>query len=97
LTKHADEAALRCPVALEETDKANSRVVEVLEKNAFIIADAQVDFREETKSKICSVRNRTKLRNRLGKVTRKLLDLESCSEPEKPLNVDLDLYQMENF
>jgi hypothetical protein len=27
----------------------------------------------------------------------KLYDLESHGEPEKKLNVDLDLYQMENY
>jgi hypothetical protein len=37
------------------------------------------------------------LRSKLGRIMHKLYDLESDNEPEKPLNIDLDLYQMENF
>ncbi len=39
------------------------------------------------------------IRNRLGKIMRKLYDLEPDNAPEKTLNVELrvDLYQMENF
>lgn len=36
-------------------------------------------------------------KSRLEKATSHLYDLEDSSGPEKPLNVDLGLYQMENY
>jgi hypothetical protein len=35
--------------------------------------------------------------SRLEKATQHLYDLEAIHEPEKPLNIDLGLYQMENY
>ena len=42
-------------------------------------------------------RKRGVKRGQLGKVIEKLYDLEPCSLPEKPLHIDLDLYQMEDY
>jgi hypothetical protein len=35
--------------------------------------------------------------SRLEKATQHLYDLEDAHEPEKPLNIDFGLYQMENY
>jgi len=36
-------------------------------------------------------------RSRLSSVTQRLYNLESGNEPEKPLHIELDLYQMETY
>jgi hypothetical protein len=99
LTKQApDENALRCHVALEEANKVASSVAGLLEKNAFVIPDGHIDFGEEVKPKVRLAKAKmNSRRNRLGKITQKLYDLEPHGKPEKALNIDLDLYQMENF
>ena len=99
MTKQApDENALRCNVALEEANKVGSSVATLLEKNAFIIPEARVEFDEEGKPKVRLARVKmNSRRNRLGKITQKLYDLEHYEGQEKPLNIELDLYQMENF
>jgi hypothetical protein len=37
------------------------------------------------------------LRTRLGRIMQRLYDLEPGGKSERPLNIDLDLYQMENY
>ena len=39
----------------------------------------------------------TPRKSRLDKATSHLYDLEDCHGPEKSLNIDLGLYQMEDF
>jgi len=39
----------------------------------------------------------TTKKSKLDRATSQLYDLESCSGPEKSLNLDLDLYQMEDY
>jgi hypothetical protein len=99
LTKHTpDENALRCHVALEGANKVGLSVSGLLEKNAFVIPDAHIGFEEEVKPKVRLAKTKmNSRRNRLGKITQKLYDLEPDGKPEKALNIDLDLYQMENF
>jgi hypothetical protein len=45
------------------------------------------------------VKNKVPLKrtSRLEKATQCLYDLEEAHEPEKPLNIDLGLYQMEDY
>jgi len=93
------EPTLKYHGPLDEASKlAVGSVSEMLEKNALSICAAQVNPEELPKSKVTLVRNKTgSRRSKLGKVTEKLFDLESCGEPEKPLKIDLDLYQMEDY
>jgi hypothetical protein len=99
LTKQvADEAALKYHVTLEEGSKVSSSVTEAVVKNSLVICGAHVDPEQEGGCKRALVKTRLSLlRSRLGRIMRRLYDLESSGEPEKPLNVDLDLYQMENY
>jgi len=93
------EPTLKCHGALDEAGKVGvGSVSEMREKNALSICAAQVNPEELPKSKATFVRNKTtSKRSKLGKVTEKLFNLESCGEPEKPLKIDLDLYQMEDY
>jgi hypothetical protein len=99
LTKQApDETALRCHVTLEEGKKVSPLVTEAIVKNSLVICGAHIDPKHEGKRKRALVKTRLSLlRSRLAKIMQRLYDLESGNEPEKPLNIDLDLYQMENF
>ena len=99
LTKQAsDEAGLKCHGILKEATKVSPSVTEAIVKNALAIYGTYVDPEQEGKRKRALVKTRViSLRSRLGRIMRRLYDLESESEPEKPLNIDLDLYQMENY
>jgi hypothetical protein len=85
-------------VALEEGNKVSSSVTEAIVKNALVIRSSSVRSEQEGKRRRALLKTRVSLlRSRLGRIMRGLYDLESGNEPEKPLNIDLDLYQMENF
>ena len=91
-----DETGLKCHVTLEEGAKVS--VTDAIVTNALAIYGSYVEPLPEGKPKRALVKNRVvSLRSRLGKIMRRLHDLETEGEPEKKLNVDLDLYQMENF
>ena len=93
------EPALKCHGALDESGKVSvGSVSEMLEKNAFSVHAAHIGPEGLQNSKVTLVRNKTtSKRSKLGRVTEKLFDLEPCGEPEKPLKIDLDLYQMEDY
>ena len=99
MTKQApDETGLKCHVTLEEATKVSPSVTDAIVKNALAIYATYVDPEPEGKRKRALVKTRViSLRSRLGRIMRRLYDLESDSEPEKKLNIDLDLYQIENY
>jgi cell division GTPase FtsZ len=99
LTKQvSEETALKCHLAAEEANKVSDSVTKIVENNPFVVCGSQVDPKQQRKLKVALVRARMKPRkSRLGKITQHLYDLESCDESEKPLKIDLDLYQMETF
>jgi hypothetical protein len=93
LTKHADEVALKSHLGLEEASKIIANTTELVCNEALVICPIQ-----ESKAKVVPVKLRVNsLRSRLERIMHRLYDLESGNEAEKPLNVDLDLYQMENY
>jgi hypothetical protein len=93
------EPTLKCHETLDAAGKVSvGSPREILEKNTFSIHAAQMNSEGLQKSKVILVRDKTtSRRSNLGKVAEKLFDLEPCGEPEKPLKVDLDLYQMEDY
>ena len=100
MTKHVTpEEALKCPLSLDEVGKVGDGMNRLLENNALVINSAQVNLvADDSKLKIPLVKARKNVRkSKLGKITEKLYNLESCDLPEKPLNVDLGLYQMEDY
>jgi hypothetical protein len=103
LTKHTSpEETLKCPLDLEEVGKVGADADTLLEKNILATGGGRVNLIEEGKVEITLVnskktRKRGVKRGQLGKVIEKLYDLEPCSLPEKPLHIDLDLYQMEDY
>jgi hypothetical protein len=101
LTKQAsDEAALKCHVTMEEANEMVESTNKILDNKALVVCDAQVNPEQESEPRLVPVKIQvSSFRSVLGRIMQRLYDLESGSESEKPLHIDLevDLYQMENF
>ena len=92
LTKQpVDENALKLHVEVEELTKVG-------EVDAIMVCGAQVSSKLEERVKVVPVESEMESEGgRLGKIMLELYDLENGVEPEKhmKINLDLDLYQME--
>jgi len=94
LTKQADELAAKAHLSLEDAGKVVASTTELVCDEALVICSGHV----KPVPKIAPVKVRVNaVRSKAGKAVHKLYDLEQSGEAEKPLNVDLDLYQMENY
>jgi hypothetical protein len=83
---------------LEDANKIIGNTAKLMDNNALVFLGARLGPEEGVKPKRTVVKARMgMLRSRLGKIMHRLYDLEADKEPEKPLKIDLDLYQMENF
>jgi hypothetical protein len=73
-------------------------VINLAEDNVAALCNKQVFAEQEPKLKVAHVVKKvvTK-RSKLGTVTQNLYNLEPENTTEKSLNIDLDLYQMENY
>ena len=96
LTKHIHDEALKNTLTLEDTK------VEVISKttdNSMVISGSHIVHKPKNKIKVRMVRKKmpVKKTSRLERATRSLYDLEEAHGPEKPLNIDFGLYQMEDF
>ncbi len=98
MTKPANpEEILKTPLGLEDP-KIDTCVTSLLEKNTTVVSKTRVDLPEENVVKIPLPRSRRILKkNKLAKITERLYDLEPHGSPERSLNIDLDLYQMEDY
>jgi len=97
LTKHEPiENSLKCPLSIEETNTLNLNVNDLIAENVSKLYASRVFLEETPKPKaIHAKKTRTTKRSTLGRATCKLYNMESDIEPEKPLHIELDLYQME--
>ena len=86
---------LKCNLTLED-DKVE--VAPQIIDNTMQIGSPHVMHKPKGKMKVRVVKAKVPIkRSRLEKVTCHLYDLEDCNGPEKRLNIDLDLYQMEEY
>lgn len=86
---------LKCNLTLED-DKIE--VAPQIIDNTMQIGATHVMHKPKGKMKVRSVKAKVHVKvSRLDKVTSHLYDLEDCTGPEKSLNIDLGLYQMEEF
>ena len=98
MTKHADEIAVKSHLGLDNVSKVVENNTEAICDEALVVCDATVKRMHETTTELITAKTMVKpLRSNADKAMEKLHDLERSGEPEKPLNVDLDLYQMENY
>jgi hypothetical protein len=99
LTKQtADETTLKCHMTAEGANKVSENVTKMMNNNELIICDINTSPEKEDQLKTTPIKTGTET-NRLGKIMPKLYNLENCIAAEKPVKIDLDLdlYQMENF
>jgi len=96
LTKHLQDEALKAPFTLED---AKLEVVPKIIDNSMVIGGPHVVRKPKNKMNVRMVKNKMppKKTSRLEKATHCLYDLEAAHEPEKTLNLDLGLYQMEDY
>ncbi len=76
--------------------------VEVVPKmidNSMVISGPHMSPKHKNKMKVGLAKSKMapKRTSRLDKATEYLYDLEGAHEAEKPLNIDLGLYQMEDY
>ncbi|MEM3627537.1 MAG: cell division protein FtsZ [Candidatus Bathyarchaeia archaeon] len=89
-----------CQMTIEEANRVGEIVTEMMDDNALVIWGARVNPQQEGKLKVTVVMtgiNSPHILSGLGTIAPQLFNLEPYAEPEKPLNIELNLYQMENF
>jgi hypothetical protein len=95
LTKHVHDEALKYALTVED---AKVEVAPKIIDNSMVINGIHVVRKPKGKMKVRMVKPKVTVKSsRLEKATQHLYDLEEAHEPEKPLNIDFGLYQMENY
>ena len=93
MTKHVHDE-LKCNLDL---DDAKVEVDPEIIDNTLVISAPHVMRKPKGKVKVKVVKPKMTAKRSLEKATGHLYDLEDCTGPEKHLNLDLDLYQMEDY
>jgi hypothetical protein len=101
LTKHTvDETTLKCHVTVEGANKVSESVTKMMGSSALVVCDVNVSPESEDQLKTTPIKTGIETKtDRLGKIMPELYNLENCTASEKPVKIDLDLdlYQMENY
>ncbi|MEM2319610.1 MAG: cell division protein FtsZ [Candidatus Bathyarchaeia archaeon] len=85
-------------MTIEEANRVGEIVTEMMDEDALVIWGARVNPEQNGKLKVTVVMtgvNSPHILNGLGVIAPQLFNLEPFAEPEKTLNIDLNLYQME--
>lgn len=92
LTKHVHDE-LKCNLSVEDA-KVEPTIIE----SPLTITQPQIVHKPKGKVKVRMVKPKvTTKKSRLDRATSCLYDLEDSHGPEKALNIDLGLYQMEDY
>ncbi len=87
-------------MTIEEANRVGEIITEMMDDNALVIWGARVNPELNGMLKVTLMMtgvNSPHLLSGFGTIAPQLFNLEPYAEPEKPLDVDLNLYQMENF
>jgi cell division protein FtsZ len=87
-------------MTIEEANRVGEIVTEMMDDNALVIWGARVNPEQNGKLKVTLVMtgvNSPHLLSGFGTIVPQLFNLEPYAEPEKPLNIELNLYQMEKL
>jgi len=85
-------------MTIEEANHVGEIVTEMMDRNALVIWGASVDPQQEGRLKVTLVMTGVNSPNSLrsvGAIAPQLFNLEPNAEPERPIDIKLDLYQME--
>ncbi len=99
MTKHDQvETGLKCPLSIGETNSVSLNVSDLVAENIAKLYTSPIFAEDAPKLKAVRVKKArvTKL-GALGRAMHKLYNIESSNEPEKPLHIELNLYQMETY
>ena len=92
------ENTLKCQLSIEDANRVGLDIGKLIEENVAAVRNQHVYPDQEPKLKVPRVMKKAyPKRSRLGRITQKLYNLESGNAPEKSLNIELDLYQMETY
>jgi hypothetical protein len=95
LTKHVHDDGLKLHLSVED---AKVEVAPQIIDNTMVIGAPHIMQKPKGKVKVRMVKAKViAKKSRLEKATSHLYDLEDSTGPEKTLNIDLGLYQMENY
>jgi len=87
-------------MTIEEANRVGEIVTEMMDTNALVIWGARVNPEQDGKLKVTLVMtgvNSPHILSGFGTIAPQLFNLEPYAEPEKKLDLNLNLYQMENF
>jgi hypothetical protein len=99
LTKHDPvDGGLKGPLSIDETSRVDLTVNDLVAENVAKLYTQRVFVEETPKIKAVRVKKaHVAKRSRLCRITQRLYNLESGNDEEKPLHLELDLYQMETY
>ncbi len=81
-----------------EVDDVKVEIMPQIIDNSMVIRAPHIAHKPKGKVKVRVVKAKvTVKRSRLDRATSHLYDLEDSVGPEKPLNIEFDLYQMEDY
>jgi cell division protein FtsZ len=86
-------------MTIEEANRVGEIVTEMMDCSAMVIWGARVNPQQNGKLKVTLVMtgvNSPHILSGFGTIAPQLFNLEPYAEPEKPLNLDIGLYQMES-
>jgi cell division protein FtsZ len=87
-------------MTIEEANRVGEIVTEMMDNDALVIWGARVNPEQDGKLKVTLVMtgiNSPHVLSGFGAIALQLFNLEPFAGPEKPLDLKLNLYQMENF
>jgi cell division protein FtsZ len=87
-------------MTIEEANRVGEIVTEMMDVNALVIWGARVNPEQSGKLRVTLVMTGVSsphILSGFGAIAPKLFNLEPYAEPEKPLDIKLGLYQLENF
>ena len=95
MTKHLHEDPLKLGLSLEDSKiEVTPKIID----NTLVLGASAILPKSKEKMKVRMVKAKvTVKKTRLDKATSHLYDLEDTCGPEKALNIDLGLYQMEDY
>jgi cell division protein FtsZ len=87
-------------MTIEEANRVGEIVTEMMDDNALVIWGARVNPEQDGKLKVTLVMtgvNSPHILSGFGTIAPQLFNLETYAEPEKPLDIKLNIYQLEHF
>jgi len=98
LTKHASvhDEVLKNQLTIEDV---KVEVVPKMIDDSMVMGGSHIVHKPKSKMRVRMVKSKVPIKrtSRLEKATQHLYDLEDAHEPERPLNIDFGLYQMEDY